>query len=94
MNYEAVCSRLLSHQAGADPLKSNDYGHTPLDYARDPVVKKSLKQYGERCQRDRQRKEMEERRKFPLEQRLKEFIVGQVNGLKFGFSIFLSPEQS
>jgi hypothetical protein len=23
-----------SAQAGADPLKANDYGHTPLEYAR------------------------------------------------------------
>jgi len=64
-------------EAGADPLKANDYGHTPMDYARDPSTKKLLKKFAEKYEVTKKKKEMEERRKFPLEQRLKEFIVGQ-----------------
>ena len=44
---------------------------------RDPIIKKSLKNYAERFEETKTQREMEERRKFPLEQRLKEFIVGQ-----------------
>ncbi len=44
---------------------------------RDPVIKKSLKNYAEKFEENKARREMEERRKFPLEQRLKEYIVGQ-----------------
>jgi len=64
-------------EAGADPLKANDYGHTPMDYARDPNTKKLLKRFAEKYEVTKKKLEMEERRKFPLEQRLKEFIVGQ-----------------
>ena len=64
-------------EAGADPLKANDYGHTPMDYARDPNTKKLLKKFAEKYEVTKKKLEMEERRKFPLEQRLKEFIVGQ-----------------
>jgi len=64
-------------EARADPLKSNDHGHTPLDYARDPSVKKILKKFAEKSEEMKKKGEMEDRRRFPLEQRLKEFIVGQ-----------------
>jgi len=64
-------------EAGGDPLKVNDYGKTPLDYAREPSIKKSLKLYGERFLEREREKEVEERRRFPLEKRLKQFIVGQ-----------------
>jgi len=64
-------------EAGADPLKTNDYGKTPLDYARDPTIKKTLKLYGEKQLEGEKRREQEERKKFPLEQKLKQFIVGQ-----------------
>merc|ERR1719470_620512 len=64
-------------EAGADPLRANDYGHTPLDYANDPKAQKLLKHYAEKMEERKKLEEQEERRKFPLEQRLKEFIVGQ-----------------
>jgi len=64
-------------EAGADPLKANDYGHTPMDYAMDPTTKKLIKKYAEKYEERKKKVELEERRKFPLEQRLKEFIVGQ-----------------
>ena len=63
--------------SGADPLRPNDYGRTPLDYARDPRIKALLKESGARFEETRKKLDMEERRKFPLEKRLKEVIVGQ-----------------
>ena len=63
--------------AGADPLRSNDYGRTPLDYARDPKIKALLREFGAKYEETRKKLDMEERRKFPLEKRLKEVIVGQ-----------------
>ena len=44
---------------------------------RDPIIKKSLKSYAEKFEENKAKKELEERRKFPLEQRLKQYIVGQ-----------------
>ena len=64
-------------EAGADPLRANDYGRTPLDYANGPKVKEILKKFAEVYKEKRQRQEAEERRKFPLEKRIKEYIVGQ-----------------
>ena len=64
-------------EAGADPLKANDRGHTPSDYAKDDGTKQLIRKYAETYQRNRRKLEIEERKKFPLEKRLKEFIVGQ-----------------
>ena len=48
-----------------------------MDYAVDPSTKRLLKKFAEKYEVTKQKIEMEERRRFPLEQRLKEFIVGQ-----------------
>ena len=64
-------------EAGANPLKSNDYGKLPKDYSRDPQIKKLLEQYSKKHEAKRNQEEIEERRRFPLEMRLKENIVGQ-----------------
>ena len=64
-------------EAGADPLRTNDYGKSPLDYAQDPPMKKTLKRHAEIYEETKQKKEMAERRKYPLDKRLKENIVGQ-----------------
>ena len=64
-------------EAGADPLKANDYGHTPIDYAKDENTKRLLRKFAEQFEINKKKHEMEARRKFPLEKRLKEFIVGQ-----------------
>merc|ERR1712226_955152 len=58
-------------------LRANFRGCTPLDYARDPQVKKLLEQYSKKHETKRNQEEIEERRRFPLEMRLKENIVGQ-----------------
>lgn len=64
-------------EGGADPLKANDYGRAPLDYAQDPKMKVMLRQHAVEFEEKRKRIELEERKKFPLEKRLQEVIVGQ-----------------
>ena len=78
-------------EAGADPLRANDYGHTPLDYANDSKAQKLLKHYAEKMEERRKLEEQEERRRFPLEQRLKEFIVGQEGPIATVASAILAP---
>ncbi|OXU21902.1 hypothetical protein TSAR_002413 [Trichomalopsis sarcophagae] len=64
--------------AGANPTIENEAGRRAVDYAymdkeiEDMLIKHALK-YDEIIKE----KEAEERRRFPLEQRLKQFIVGQ-----------------
>ena len=69
--------RAAAARRGRRSLRPNDYGRTPLDYARDPRIKALLKESGARFEETRKKLDMEERRKFPLEKRLKEVIVGQ-----------------
>ncbi|XP_078258098.1 mitochondrial disaggregase [Rhinoraja longicauda] len=69
-------AQLLLH-AGANPSQQNDMGHTPIDYAKDGEVKDLLKGAEVKYQELQRRREAEERRRFPLEQRLKEHIIGQ-----------------
>uniref|UniRef100_UPI00398EF9B3 mitochondrial disaggregase isoform X2 n=1 Tax=Pristiophorus japonicus TaxID=55135 RepID=UPI00398EF9B3 len=64
-------------EAGANPLLQNEMGHTPVDYARDGEVKKLLKEAEVKYQEQQRKRKAEERRRFPLEQRLKEHIIGQ-----------------
>ncbi|XP_053564759.1 caseinolytic peptidase B protein homolog isoform X3 [Bombina bombina] len=68
-------------QGGANPLQKNDMGHSPLDYAREGEIKKLLKSWETKFQEEERRRDMEERRRFPLEQRLKEHIVGQESAI-------------
>ena len=64
-------------ESGANPLKSNDYGRVPKDYARNSEIKNLLEKYSKKQEQKRQQEEIEERRRFPLEMRLKENIVGK-----------------
>ncbi|XP_056330005.1 caseinolytic peptidase B protein homolog, partial [Danio aesculapii] len=63
--------------AGADPLLKNDLGHTPLSYARDGELSAVLRDAQDTFAEAQRKREAEERRKFPLERRLKEHIIGQ-----------------
>ncbi|XP_031953911.1 caseinolytic peptidase B protein homolog isoform X2 [Corvus moneduloides] len=65
--------------AGANPLQKNEMGHTPLDYAREGEVMNLLR--ASEFQEEQRRREVEERRRFPLEQRLKEHIIGQESAI-------------
>uniref|UniRef100_A0A7N4V5V3 ClpB family mitochondrial disaggregase n=1 Tax=Sarcophilus harrisii TaxID=9305 RepID=A0A7N4V5V3_SARHA len=66
---------------GASPLQCNEMGHTPVDYARDGEVLKLLKTSETKFQEKQRKREAEERRRFPLEQRLKEHIIGQESAI-------------
>ncbi|KAJ7408657.1 hypothetical protein WISP_119114 [Willisornis vidua] len=72
---------ILGKQAGASPLQKNEMGHTPLDYAREGEVMNLLRASEAKFQEEQRRREVEERRRFPLEQRLKEHIIGQESAI-------------
>ncbi|XP_041532342.1 caseinolytic peptidase B protein homolog isoform X1 [Microtus oregoni] len=67
--------------SGANPLQRNEMGHTPLDYAREGEVMKLLKASETKYMEKQRKREAEERRRFPLEQRLKEHIIGQESAI-------------
>uniref|UniRef100_A0A8C1JX10 ATPase AAA-type core domain-containing protein n=1 Tax=Cyprinus carpio TaxID=7962 RepID=A0A8C1JX10_CYPCA len=67
----------LSPCAGANPLQKNELGHTPLTYAKEGETATLLKEAQNTFAEAQQKREAEERRKFPLERRLKEHIIGQ-----------------
>ncbi|XP_078048094.1 mitochondrial disaggregase isoform X1 [Augochlora pura] len=62
---------------GADPTIENESGHRAVEYAKDGELKEMLKKYALKYDEIMKEKEKEERRRFPLEQRLKQHIVGQ-----------------
>lgn len=63
--------------AGANPLIEAS-GHKAIDLARDhKEIERVLKDYIVKFEEDEKERQAEERRKFPLEQRLKQYIVGQ-----------------
>ncbi|XP_072376408.1 mitochondrial disaggregase-like [Diabrotica undecimpunctata] len=62
---------------GANPTLQNDMGHTPLMYAKDPEIKQYLEIEMSAFEEKQKEKELEERRRYPLEERLKKHIVGQ-----------------
>uniref|UniRef100_A0A8C5MBR5 Mitochondrial disaggregase n=1 Tax=Leptobrachium leishanense TaxID=445787 RepID=A0A8C5MBR5_9ANUR len=64
-------------EGGANPTQKNEMGHSPLDYAREGEVKRLLSTWKSKFQEEQRRRELEERRRFPLELRLREHIVGQ-----------------
>ncbi|ESO88461.1 hypothetical protein LOTGIDRAFT_234520 [Lottia gigantea] len=64
-------------QAGADPTKENALGHTPIMYVRSNTMRDLLQNREKEFQEKKLEREAEERRKYPLENRLKEFIIGQ-----------------
>lgn len=73
-NYSLV-KKLLD--AGADPTHQNDLGDEPLTYAENSAIKDILTRASSDWTIKQKEREMEERRRFPLEKRLKEVIVGQ-----------------
>ncbi|XP_069496385.1 mitochondrial disaggregase [Ambystoma mexicanum] len=68
-------------EKGANPLQQNEMGHTPVDYAKEGEAKKLLQSWESKFQEEQKKREMEERRRFPLEQRLKEHIIGQESAI-------------
>lgn len=70
-----IAQLLLTY--GANPTLQNDLGHTPLMYAKDPIIKQYLEMEISKYEEKMKEKELEERRRYPLEERLKKHIVGQ-----------------
>ncbi|ESN91999.1 hypothetical protein HELRODRAFT_104131 [Helobdella robusta] len=64
-------------KAGADPTKENDSGHKPVAYTQDAHLKQLLDKYELQYKQQQLKLEAEERRRFPLERRLKQEIIGQ-----------------
>ncbi|CAL8373521.1 unnamed protein product [Gadus morhua 'NCC'] len=62
---------------GANPLQTNGLGHAPRSYAKEGELHKVLQEWEGKFQEVKARSEAEERRRFPLERRLKEQIIGQ-----------------
>ncbi|XP_055341567.1 caseinolytic peptidase B protein homolog [Paramacrobiotus metropolitanus] len=81
LHYAALADDLetvqLLLQAGGNPLIINEKGHTCLEYAKEPRIKEMLEQAVARGEEFQRRCEAEERSKFPLEERLKQTLVGQ-----------------
>ncbi|XP_029373470.1 caseinolytic peptidase B protein homolog [Echeneis naucrates] len=64
-------------EAGANPLQTNALEHTARAYAKEGEVNSVLQEWEGKFQEAQARREAEERRRFPLERRLKEHIIGQ-----------------
>ncbi|KAB7500216.1 Caseinolytic peptidase B-like protein [Armadillidium nasatum] len=62
---------------GADPNAVNEYKLKAEEYAKDIGMKTLVRKYGEKFDQERKERELEDRRKFPLEQRIKQRIIGQ-----------------
>ncbi|CAH1780032.1 unnamed protein product [Owenia fusiformis] len=67
--------------AGCDPGLENESGHVASAYARNPLIKERLVDGEKKAAERRKEKEAEERRKYPLELRIKEHIIGQENAI-------------
>ncbi|XP_062873222.1 mitochondrial disaggregase [Trichomycterus rosablanca] len=63
--------------AGANPSQQNELGHTPLAYAKQGEMQNLLQESESKFLEEQKKREAEERRRFPLERRLKEHIIGQ-----------------
>ncbi|XP_037631462.1 caseinolytic peptidase B protein homolog [Sebastes umbrosus] len=71
----STCRMLLD--AGANPLQTNGLGHAARAYAKEGEVSTVLQEFEGKFQEVQARREAAERRRFPLERRLKEYIIGQ-----------------
>lgn len=78
--------------AGADPLLENDLGHRAIDYCESENTKQLLVKYQEEAAKKIEAKRREERRKFPLEERLKQHLIGQDAAIQVVSSIIRRKE--
>ncbi|KAM7443876.1 hypothetical protein ABFA07_007448 [Porites harrisoni] len=81
LHYAALADSLecvhLLVDAGADPTLKDDLGHTAMEYAGGEKIREFLSNKMELYTKEKEKKEAEERRRYPLEMRLRENIVGQ-----------------
>ncbi|KAL1116184.1 hypothetical protein AAG570_005679, partial [Ranatra chinensis] len=61
---------------GANPLVEAS-GHLPRHLTKNPAIRNTLEKYAEKFEAENKLREAEERRRYPIEQRLKQHIVGQ-----------------
>ncbi|CAB3989764.1 caseinolytic peptidase B homolog [Paramuricea clavata] len=73
-SYEGV--KLLL-DGGADATMKDDSGHTADEYTENETIKKLIKANKEEFIERKRKREAEERKKYPLERRIKEAIIGQ-----------------
>lgn len=71
-----ACIRLLVN-AGADPTLKDSSGHQAIEYAGSTNIKDFLQDKMKTYAKEKEKREIEERRRYPLEMRLRENIVGQ-----------------
>uniref|UniRef100_A0A673ZML1 ClpB family mitochondrial disaggregase n=1 Tax=Salmo trutta TaxID=8032 RepID=A0A673ZML1_SALTR len=64
-------------EKGANPLQTNALGHTARAYAKEGELHTLLLEWEGKFQEAQAKREAEERRRFPLEKRLMEHIIGQ-----------------
>uniref|UniRef100_A0A671VNW0 Mitochondrial disaggregase n=1 Tax=Sparus aurata TaxID=8175 RepID=A0A671VNW0_SPAAU len=75
--YDTSREKGIHSLEGANPLQTNGLGHTARAYAKEGDVSTVLQEWEGKFQEAQARREAEERRRFPLERRLKEHIIGQ-----------------
>ncbi|KAL9973514.1 hypothetical protein ACROYT_G019983 [Oculina patagonica] len=81
LHYAALADNLecihLLLNAGADPTLKDSSGHQPIEYAGSMKIKEFLQDKMNTYAKEKEKREIEERRRYPLEMRLRENIVGQ-----------------
>ena len=73
----------LLMKRGADPNVENEIGHKAIDYVKEDnkQLRKMLAEYESKFSEIMAQKELEERLRFPLEERIKRVIVGQMSAI-------------
>uniref|UniRef100_A0A3P9Q3C5 ClpB family mitochondrial disaggregase n=1 Tax=Poecilia reticulata TaxID=8081 RepID=A0A3P9Q3C5_POERE len=75
--YDTSREKGIHSLEGANPLQTNSLGHMARAYAKEGEVNTVLQEWEGKFKELQARREAEERRRFPLERRLKEYIIGQ-----------------
>lgn len=70
-----IVELLIEH--GANPTLEDEAGQQPILFSSDSTIKSYLETKAQKFEEIKKEKEIEERRRFPLEERLKRYIVGQ-----------------
>ncbi|XP_065668496.1 mitochondrial disaggregase isoform X5 [Hydra vulgaris] len=78
-DYETICLLL---EAGADPTIKDKSNHFAYEYVYKESNKNLIKKYQEKFNEKQALLESEERRRYPLEQRFREVIVGQQGAIQ------------
>jgi ATP-dependent Clp protease ATP-binding subunit ClpB len=77
---------------GADPLIENELGHRPFEYCASIETKKLLEIFEKAATKRKEARQREERRKFPLEERLKQHLIGQDAAIQIVSSVIRRKE--